>query len=346
MNEARSWRTSTDPEGVSYVNPIALLRLLAAIVIALVALAEPLAAVSTDSTQIALAQGNSKSKGSENRSERADERANNDKDKKPPKDKENKKDKGSSVVLLERYMVDVACEFEPIDETTTCLLTGIAPDGGKDVGFVQIPETAICADVIAHDGEYNESDPHTRLAGYKSRDDKSSLALELDGEVTTLGTETYWLKAGGDTFPATGPGFDCHAPGETFTLETADKETGDPTAATEDTGTLRVHVFTCEGVPKDTGEFDWFGNCVQGPEGTEFSVTGYSSDDENGETAATGPEGAITFPSLDPDTYELGMFGGIWCHAKADNVTTDSGLVVEANSETNAYIFICDPADA
>jgi hypothetical protein len=332
---------------VDYVNPIALRRLLVAIVIAFVALAEPLAAVSTaDPTQIAHAQGNSKSKGSENRSERADERANNDKDKKPSKDKGNKKDKDSAVVLLERYMVDVACEFDPIDETTTCLLTRIAPDGGKDVGFLQVPETAICADVIAHDGEYNDSDPHTRVAGYKSKGDKASLALELDGEVTTQGTESYWLKAGGDTFPATGPGFDCHAPGETFTLETADKETGNPTGATEDTGTLRVHVFTCEGVPEDTSEFDWFGTCVQGPESTEFSVTGYSSGDENGETAATGPEGEITFASLDPDTYELGMFGGIWCHAKADNVTTDSGLVVEANSDTNAYIFICDTADA
>jgi hypothetical protein len=343
MQEVPSWRASPDLEGVNHVKLIAPLRLLAAIVIALVALSEPLTSVSPDSTQIAHAQGNSTSKGSENRSDRADERANNDKDKKPKKEKQ---DKESSVVVLQRYMVDVACEFDTSAEITTCLFSGIAPDGGKDIGFVQVPETAICAEVIAHDGEYNESEPHTRLPGYKSKDDKTSLTIELHGEVSTQGTETYLVKAGGDTFPATGPGFTCQVPGETFTLETADPEAGDSAAEMEDTGTLQVHVFTCEDVPEDTSEFDWFGNCERGPEGTEFGVSGNSSGDESGETAFTGPEGEITFASLHPDTYELGMFGGIWCHAKADNVTTDSGLVVEANSETNVYIFICDPADA
>lgn len=267
------------------------------------------------------------------------------KDKKE-KDKPEKRDKGVAAVPGEGYTVSVDCDLDAESGRTTCTVTATAPDGGKDVGFVQLPAEALCADVLETDAEYTDPQPSTHITGYTARDDAGGFSLVLAGEVTVAGTTTWWIKTGDGVFPVEGPGFACaqveaEAPasdantGATFTTPT-------PTLAPE-TGSVTVTTYSCGDRPADPAGHDWFGACTPG--GPTRTVTlaaeGAAEPLATGETDAAGE---AVFADLAAGAYTLDLVDGSWCHAKADRVTAESAVVVEPGAVTNVYLFLCERA--
>lgn len=290
-----------------------------------------------------------------------------DKDKHKDKDKDEDKDKddddrgGAAITGGENYMVDVECEYDEESGTTTCTFTGVAPEGGKDVSHVDLPEDEVCAEVVDGDYEYVDPDPNTRVTGYKSRGSEGTFTLVLDGEVVVEGTATYWFKTGDGVFPATGPGLTC---GETTTqAQTASdstEATAEPTAAFElqttpgsqvtpgaeetsgETGELLVDIYTCTDVPDDTTGYDWFGMCD--PEGGvhQFELAPVSEVAVEPQTAESDASGDVTFADLEPGMYRLVMTDVSWCKAVSDNVDAESNVIIEAGQRTTVYGFVCD----
>lgn len=332
---------------------------IARIVIAIVFIlaASPISSVvhlEPGSEGVVAAQGNGNGNGNQNRSDVAKEKSKNDKNK--GKKKKDKDASSGEVVLVEPYVVDVECTWDAESTRTGCEILGSAPVGGQGIGFVQVLESDVCAPLVFSDGEYVAPEPHTGFPGYRSREDKASLSIVLEGEVQVAGTATYWIKAGGNVFPVTGAGLEClpqsspladHTPAPAGKQEDAaptvtPHPTAEPTAAPEPTGTLSVYVYTCTSVPEDTTGFDWFGACQPATTGRSASVSSTVDPTSAPRTADTDEAGRATFEGLTPATYKLELADGIWCHAKSDNVTPESDLVVEESRETSVYIFMCE----
>lgn len=260
---------------------------------------------------------------------------------------EKKKDKDNTgkqveTVPVAGYVVAVDCHPTEDGGATACDIEATAPDGGKDVGFVQLPVEALCAEVIETDAEFVDPNPNTHVTGYKSRDG-GALSLTLDGQVTTAGTATYWIKTGDGIFPVEGPGLRCDLAAEPAGAEATTTVTVDTTATPPPTtGTVAVEVLTCAGVPADTAGFDWFGQCEPGIDPPRDLTLAPGDDSASAVTATTDTGGTATFADLVPGDYRLNLTDGAWCHAASDRVTAESEVVVEAGATSTVWIFICD----
>ncbi len=244
------------------------------------------------------------------------------------------------------YLVDVACE--PVDAgATACTFTAFAPEGGKKVGFLQVPAENLCAGVLDTDAKYADPEPHTQLAGYASSGgDRETVTIVLDGPVATAGTAIYWIKAASAVFPVTGPGLRCDlaADAATDSPATATVRFDVTPAATEtsSTGTVAVAVLSCAGVPADTSDFDWFGECPPGADQPRDFTLAPSDGGAPPVTATTDETGEAMFADVAPGDYRLDLVDGSWCHAVSDRVTADSEVVVEADATSTIWIFVCD----
>jgi hypothetical protein len=259
------------------------------------------------------------------------------------KDKQDKDEKDKQDAPVEAvpagYAVDVACEAG--DGATTCTFTATAPEGGKKVGMLQVPDAAICAGVVATDAKRVDPEPHTHLAGYASSGgDKETVTLTLDGAVTTGDTAIYWIKAASAVFPVTGPGLRCDL-GAASEATAAVRFDVTP-AATEapSTGTVVVAVLRCAAVPADTTGFDWFGACppaADPPRELTLAPSGGAP-----VAATTDATGQASFADLTPGDYTLDLVDGSWCHAVSDRVTADSEVAVEAGATSTVWVFVCE----
>lgn len=258
------------------------------------------------------------------------------------KDKDDKDEEETGVAAVPAgYVIDVACDEDADAGTTECVIAATAPEGGKKVGFVQVPADALCAEVVETDAELADPEPHTHVTGYKSRGSEGSLALVLDGTVTTAGTATYWIKAGGSVIPVEGPGFSCGVAADTAATVTLEIDVTPTATEAPAAGTVVVDVLTCADVPADTTDFDWFGQCQ--PDGaTERSFT-LTPDGGTPMTATTAKTGEATFADVAPGDYALDLVDGSWCHAVSDRVTAESKVVVEAGVTSTVWIFVCEP---
>lgn len=263
-------------------------------------------------------------------------------DKKDKKDKDKQKD--DKVSETEGYMVVVDCRFDETANTTTCTFTGTSPEGASDVGHVDLPQEAVCTEVVGGDYEYVDPDPSTRITGYKSSGSESTFTLVLAGEVTSGGTTTYWFKTGDGVFPGQGPGLRCHAP-TSAPVSSPDTSYGTPEGtppAAQSTGELAIMVYRCGSVPADTTSFDWFGACDPASDPNQFSLELLSDTAGDPITTDSDASGTAGVDALDPGLYSLVMTDVGWCHATSDNVNAEGHVTVEAGGRTNVWIFICE----
>jgi hypothetical protein len=165
------------------INPTALLRLLALLVLLFAIAAPTFESPVTTSTAAAKDKGHGKGNGKGNGSgkgnaERRDDKGDDDdkghgksdqeakkkpKEKKPKKDKKDKKDKGNDersapepvqVVVVEPatgYRVTVGCHTDAGRDETTCVFAGVALAEGEAVGGLAVPEGTVCTPVVAGD---------------------------------------------------------------------------------------------------------------------------------------------------------------------------------------------------
>lgn len=283
-------------------------------------------------------QENNEGKGKEDKDDKKEKD-----DQKDKKEKKDKKDKGGPEVSeTEGYMVNVVCQFDEAAGTTTCAFTGIAPEGASDVGHVDLPEEAVCSEVVGGDHEYVDPDPNTRVTGYKSRGKEGTFTLVLQGEVVPGGTTTYWFKTGDGVFPAPGPGLVC----EPGSLSGADDGTpAAPATATVSTGELVVMVYGCATIPTDSATFDWFGECDPASEPHNFVLELLHEHAGPPTTTDSDGSGNARFGELEPGLYSLEMTDVGWCHATSDNVNDNGKVIVEAGGRTTVWIFTCESTE-
>lgn len=289
-----------------------------------------------DST-IAAAQGKSDEKKKENPSDK------DDKEKKDKKDKQ--KDTGAAITASADYVVEVECDYDEGAGTTTCTFTAVAPEGAKKIVEFDLPQDAVCAEVVGGEYKYVDPDPNTNVTGYQSKGNTDVITLVLDGEVTVEGTTTFWMKAANEVFPVTAPGLGCTG-AATFTLQVTPgsaQPTPEPTATeVPTTGELVVLVYTCADVPEDTTDYDWFRLCNSegGVHGLELApVSEVAVDPVTMETDASGD---ATFADLEPGLYSLKPAGTTWCKAVSDNVDAEGNVIIEAGARTTVYTFVCE----
>lgn len=262
----------------------------------------------------------------------------------------NRDNNGKSIETLEHYRVDVTCDYDADAGQTTCDFTGIAPEDGKKVGFVQVPSAAVCAEVLETEAEFVDPDPNTHVTGYKSRGNDGAVSLVLDGEVvTTEATTTYWIKAAENIIPASGPGITCPVPAAAETATDTASEGGKtmvistPTPTPAPTsGTLAVLSYACTDVPQDRTGYDWFGACEPNPTPHLFMIMPPGSAEAQA-NAETDEGGVATFTEVEPGMWELDLADRTWCHAKSDKVTAEGHVVIEAGQTTSVWIFLCEP---
>lgn len=266
------------------------------------------------------------------------------------KDKDNKKNNGNGnsgkhqqpIDEADTYTVNISCLFDGGSDQTTCTFTGIAPESGKKIGQITVPEVAVCADVLGGTADYVHPDPKTHVTGYRSHGSEAAFSLILAGEVATSGSTTYWFKVGGSIFPGQGAGLACAASAD------ASPETENPAVATPDavsgsTGALVVTTYLCAQVPDDPQTFDWFGSCNQGGNFT-FALDEAGAGPAGHYVLDTPAEGITVFGDLVPGLYHLELPGEKWCHAESDGVNSEGNLQVAAGKNTQVWIFLCGMA--
>jgi hypothetical protein len=286
---------------------------------------------------------------SDKKEEKQKEKEEKEREKQEKKDDKNKnRGKGNAnaeITNVDGYAFEVQCDADDSAGTTTCTFTGIAPEGAKGVGHVDLPADEVCAEVIGGTFEYVDPDPNTNVTGYKSTGDVGTITLVLEGDVSPAGTATYWFKTGDGVFPATGPGLSCGEPTTEFTLQQTPAATQVPDegkdVAVPETGELLVLMYTCTDVPQDRTGYDWFGECD--PEGGmhDFTLTEVSETVLQPVSMRSDSSGDVTFGSLDPGLYSLEMTDVSWCRAASDNVDPEGNLNILAGERTTVWGFIC-----
>lgn len=259
----------------------------------------------------------------------------------------NKDKRDKAIATIDGYTITVDCAYDAEANRTSCDIAGVAPEGGKDISFVQVPAAALCGEVVETEAEFVDPDPNTNATGYKSRGSEGSLTLGFEGEVTTGGPVNYWIKTGDGVFPATGPGFNCDlaAATETTTEGGRTMVMSTPTQAPAPaTGTLAVLTYACSDVPDDTTGFDWFGACAPNSTPYTFSIMPPGTDAPD-TSASTDDGGVATFAEVEPGTWELDLAERSWCQAKSDKVTAEGDVVIEEGQTTSVWIFLCEPKD-
>ena len=259
------------------------------------------------------------------------------------------------VVVTGTYTVEVDCDFDDDDNVTECDISADDARDAPDIGRVIIPEEAVCAEVLAGKFVYLGPDAGANVTGYASEEGDDDLALEMRGRVTTSGTITYWISTIDGVFPAEGPGFQCDQASTDTTAPTAPSTateespaaqpsptpTEPPSTPAPTTGSLAVVTYTCTDVPEDRTGYEWFGMCQRGAGAMTFSLTPPGGTEKDALTMES-ENGAVTFEQLEPGEYQLDAVDASWCHATSDNVTAESGLVVDAGKTTTVWLFMCD----
>ncbi len=266
------------------------------------------------------------------------------------KEKEKDKDKGNGNAAVEPaapYRVEVSCGAGEAAGQTACTFTGIAPEGAKKVGHVDLPATEICTTVLGGDAEYVDPDPNTGVTGYKSKGSGGVFSLILEGDVATGGTASYWVKAGNGVFPATGPGLVCGEEAQLAADATAGINVTGTLAtpataeATASSGAVAVYTYACT-ADAATAAIDWFSACQPGVSGVRFTLSmADPGSPENLGDGETDGRGAVRFESLTPGTYTLDAPDAVWCHAESDNVNEHGELVVTSGADVSVWIFLC-----
>lgn len=273
----------------------------------------------------------------------------NKKDEEDKKDKKEKKGAGEQpgpVTAAQGYTIDVTCQYQAVDDHSTCTFAGTALEGAKKVTHLVVPIDALCAEVLGGDGRFVDPDPNTHVTGYRTPGSTAATDLILAGEVTTGGKATYWFKSGGNTFPVTGPGLVCkeHEPAAAVPTEAPATETPlvTPTPdVTDSSGAVLVQVYQCPITDAAAvgDDYDWYGACAPGGGNLAFRLT--ASGSETGSTQTTADDGQIRFGDLAPGLYQLTIVDSAWCHAEADEVDADGNVIVSAGEQTTVWIFTC-----
>ena len=242
------------------------------------------------------------------------------------------------VVPVGEFRVEVLCAFSADAGMSECAFTGMPLSSVTgDVSFL-VPVDVVCAGLAGGQFEYVDPDPTIQLSGFRPVGSERWLTLILEGVVAPSGTATYWFQTDAGVFPATGPALAC-TPAPAGADPTPPPVT--PTVTPEpSTGTLVVSTHTCTDVPENRSGYDWFGQCA--PLAYQLVAVGTPG-------AAT-PETTVPaesiFEELAPGMYDLGSLGFTWCHARSDNVTSESEVVIEAGARTTVWIFLCDGSPA
>jgi hypothetical protein len=287
------------------------------------------------------AQGNSDGK----KDDKANDRPGKEKKDKDKQDKDDK-DNGNGPVISGDggYRVEVACDNDD-DGTSTCTFTGVVPDGGKKINHLDVPEEAICAEVVGGEYKYVDDDPHTGVTGYQTKGNNDTVTLVLDGHAVPAGTATYWLKAANNILPVTGPGIDCGS-GMTSGLPTTPEGAAPTVTPAPETGELVVLVYTCADVPEDTTDYDWFRLCDSEGGVHQLALAPVSEVAVEPMTTSTDDSGDATFTDLEPGLYTLEMTDVAWCKAVSDSVDAEGNVIIEQGQRTTVYSFICEDQPA
>jgi hypothetical protein len=236
------------------------------------------------------------------------------------------------------YTVDVTCEPITDGTATACSFTPLAPEDGKKVSHLLVPEDVACADVVGGSGDYVDPDPNVRVTGYRFTGN-GPYTLEFDGTVQASDSAaTYWVKAASGVYPATGPGLTCDA-AATLDESTPGLGTDSPPAAT--TGTVVIETHACTGATSESRDFDWYGACPVDVTDHRFLLSAVGEDTTPLLAASTGETGTATFADLGAGAYHLEDTGDRWCHAESDNVNADANVVVETGAVTIVWLFYC-----
>ncbi|HYI23802.1 MAG TPA: hypothetical protein VD767_00195, partial [Thermomicrobiales bacterium] len=235
-----------------------------------------------------------------------------------------------AVAAADNYQVSVSCQ--PGGVETICTFDPVAPDGGKDVSHLVVPEDVACADVIGGSGDFVDPDPNAHVTGYRFTG-RGPYTLAFEGLVAVSGTATYWVKAASAVYPAAGPGLECAA-GASLD-DPAGKATPEPTVpAAPTTGRAVIEALGCPDVPADTSDFDWYGHCPPDGDLHRYLLSRDTSDTNPLLAAQTNASGTATFDDLGPGAYHLEDADARWCHAESDNVNADGNVVIEAGATT------------
>jgi len=233
--------------------------------------------------------------------------------------------------------IEADCAYSGEMQRSTCTFTARA--GVGTVESLTVLQDSLCAAVAG--GDFLEvafgASAQPTGAGLKSTRQEEGAAvvtIELDGEVTTAATATYWCETdSGDLVPVTGPGLRC-------------AENAAPTAVdvSNETGAIVVYARTCD-VTSPGADVAWFDACQAPATHETFQLArldGESSIDVG--TQPVDASGVCRFGQLPPGTYRLEQTNGDWCHAESNSVDDQGNVVVEAAGVATVWIFHCTTA--
>ncbi len=241
------------------------------------------------------------------------------------------------IVVAADIDIEAKCAYSGEMRRTTCDFSATA--GGGQVQSLTVPQDILCADVLG--GDFEEVDLGTigqpSDIGLKSTRQEEGVAvvtIELDGEVTTADTATYWCETErGELVPVTGPGVRC---GESPAPTSVDVSTS--------TGAVVVHALSCD-IVSPGADVSWFETCQLPATQATFQLS--ALDGEAG--VDIGPQsadasGVCRFGQLSPGVYRLEQTNGVWCHAESDSVDAQGNVVVESAGVSTVWIFNCTMA--
>jgi hypothetical protein len=261
---------------------------------------------------------------------------------KPDKDKDKDKDKDSNdkgkridppQSATESYSVEVRCDYDDASDHSTCVATGMTPEGAAPIADLLIDADGVCAPVVG--GMYLITPPTegSEIDGYGVLGDATQVVLVFEGQVTVGSSATFWLSIEGSWIPAAGPGLVCASSASAGSTPEA--------ASTPATGSLVVTLYSCPAPPTDASEPDWFGTCqVMDSTLAPELVNVATGEDVTALGEATGA-GQTTWGGIEPGTYDVSVADATWCHGESDKVDGESNLIVEGGATTSVWLFFC-----
>jgi len=241
-----------------------------------------------------------------------------------------------SGVIVVGTDIDIAaeCLYSGELRRTKCTFAATAGDG--NVSSLTVPKSGLCADVVGGDFEEVEfgasaQPTGTGLKSTRQEDGAAVVFIELDGEVTTAATATYWCETDHTGLvPVTGPGVRCE---ETLTSPANDNP--------DSTGAVVVYAYSCD-VASVGVEIDWFDVCQVPATQATFQLE--RVDDENvvvNATQSADASGGYRFEALAPSIYRIEQTNGDWCHAESNSVNEQGNVVVIAAEVVTVWVFNC-----
>jgi hypothetical protein len=232
--------------------------------------------------------------------------------------------------------IEVDCAYSGEMRSTSCTFTAAA--GGGAVASVIVPEAVLCAEVTGGDFEEvtlsaaaGSSGSDKGLKSTRAENATAVVTVEMDGEVTTAATATYWCETDrAGIIPVTGPGLRCAESAETPVANVSDS-----------TGAVVVHTYVCD-LASPHADTVWFDVCAMMTTQATFQLTrvdGEAATDV--ETQSTDAGGISRFEQLSQGTYRLEQIDSDWCHAESDSVNEQGDVIVEAGTMATVWVFHC-----